>query len=101
LGLALDAERKKIGPGMAAQLGETQPQLTRLLQTSGEKPIVSRIDFQKNAPNVNTCGRWTGLRLRNKNMTDPDFAAYVHAGVSSSGLSPDAWVDKETGGSGY
>lgn len=99
IGMALDTEQSVIGAGMAGELGEGVPQLTRLLRSSGQTPVVSRVDFQKNAPGINTCGRWTGLRLRNKNMSDPEFTAFVKDGVSKSGLDPDSWVDSVTGGS--
>ena len=101
LGVAVDAERNYISAGMQAQLGETQPQVHRLLQTTAGPAHVSKAHFQRDAPDVNTCGRWTGLRLRQSDMTDDAFQAFVTAGKASSGLaSSDAWVDAETGGPG-
>jgi hypothetical protein len=100
LGVALDAEREYISTGAAAALGETRPQFARLLRTAPGKARVSRAKFQRDAPGVNTCGRWSGLRLRQRAMTDPTFQAFVQSSSRSSGLRTDAWVDKVTGGTG-
>lgn len=100
LGVALDAEREYISTGAAAALGESEPQFSRLLKTASGKAHVSRAKFQRDAPGVNTCGRWSGLRLRQRGMTDPAFQAFVQNGSRSLGLNTDAWVDKVTGGTG-
>ena len=96
IGVALDSERRFLQGGMAQELGETEPQFARLLHTTGLKKNVSRVDFQKNVPNVNTCGRWTGLRLKEQRLPDSEFASKVHASISSSGLTPDEWVVFQT-----
>ena len=93
LGVALDHERDYISPAMRAQLGEQQPQFGRLLSTFQGPRSVNRIHYQANKPNVNTCGRWTALRLKMRNMSDNDFSNFVKAQMSSAGIQdPDAWV---------
>ena len=95
LGVALDAERSYISAQQRGQLNETQPQFSRLL--SGQPCQVSRYDFQADKPGVNTCGRWSALRLQNKDKTDSQFKQMVLEGVKSSGApSPDAWVVTQT-----
>jgi hypothetical protein len=91
LGLALDSERKLIGPEAAAELGQSQPQFKRLLD--GQKCHVSRFDYQKDKPGINTCGRWTALRLKNSDATDAQFHDWVVNTFKRSGLpTMDAWV---------
>lgn len=97
LGVALDAERRYLAAGMGAALGEQNAQFARLLSTQPEKVHVSRIDFQADKPGVNTCGRWAGFRLANKDKTDKEFAALVQDGIASAPeLTPDEWIVRET-----
>ena len=98
LGVALDAERRYLAAGMAATLGEQNAQFARLLRTQPAKVHVSRIDFQEDKPGVNTCGRWSGLRLQKSGMTDDDFSDFVEEGFDSSpGQTADQWVVSVTG----
>jgi hypothetical protein len=96
LGLALDAERFKISSAARSELNENTPQLQRLLDSSRQPIHVSRMDFQKNAPNINTCGRWVATRLQYRNLTDEAFQALVAAGVRSARCTPDEWVTAHT-----
>lgn len=96
LGLALDAERQKISTQMQQQLGETQPQLARLVDSSGKPVKVSRTDFQDSVPDMNTCGRWVATRLQYRNLTDEAFKALVAAGCQQFHCTPDAWVTAHT-----
>ena len=101
LGVALDKERSYISAGAQSALGETQPIIHNLLMADGPgaPPIhVSKAHFQADRPDVNTCGRWSGLRLRQRAMTDDAFQAWVSAGMRSTGLASDAWVDAVTNG---
>lgn len=85
IGMALDAELGRISAQKRSELGETTPQLHRLLETSGEPSHVSRVDFQKDAPGINTCGRWVGFRLKHSDKTDAAFASFVKAGTAAMG----------------
>ena len=97
LGVALDAERKYLAAGMAEALGEQNAQFARLLSTQPDKVHVSKIDFQADKPGVNTCGRWSGLRLSKKDWTDPEFAGFVKDGMAANpGLSADEWIVQAT-----
>ncbi len=100
LGYACDAERSRLTPEKLAELGETQPQMRRLLNTADGTAHVSRNDFQQDKPGINTCGRWVGLRIQNRDLTDPQFKAFVQRGMSSTGLKADAWVVQVTAGRG-
>jgi hypothetical protein len=93
IGLALDAERSRVGGSLKSQLGEDTAQFKRLLDTASGPPHVNRVDFQKDTPGVNTCGRWVGLRIQNRHMTNPQFAAFVKAQARGY-PSLDAWVTK-------
>lgn len=95
MGVSIDAERSYISKGTQAELDETTPQFARLLQ-GHPRPIVSHVDFQKQSPSINTCGRWSGLRLSKRDMSHTDFNAWVQQQVTASGLSPDAWVTSYT-----
>jgi len=92
LGLAMDSERRIIGSAQAQSLGESQPQYSRLAATASSPVTVSRTDFQRNAPDINTCGRWVACRLQNRRMSDPEFRAWVGQQVAAFGGDADAWV---------
>ena len=97
IGVALDAERTYISKGQQALLGETQPQFARLLDTFDGPTHVSKTDYQRNAPGVNTCGRWVALRIKNKNLTDAQFARWVSGSARKAGLDDDSWVVSVSG----
>lgn len=91
LGIALDAERSVIGGKASDALNEDTPQFKRLLQ--GQKCHVSRFHYQSDKPGVNTCGRWTALRLLCADMTDPEFHDEVMGEFKASGLPTlDDWI---------
>ena len=85
IGMALDSELRRISAQKRAELSETTPELGRLLKSSGETVHVSRVDFQKDAAGINTCGRWVGFRLKHSDMTDAAFANLVKAGTAAMG----------------
>jgi len=65
-GLKPDAEFEFISPEMQEILDERQHILTILLNKvllKGGKWIYNNVKFQKQAENVNSCGRWTTTRL--------------------------------------
>ena len=57
----IDSEMKYISIVKKTQLGETSNELSNLLH--GEKPVVSKYKFQKLNDNIDTCGKWTLLRI--------------------------------------
>ena len=95
LGIAMDMERNRISHQERKEFGEEEPQFARLLKTQGKPVHVSRVDYQTDKPGINTCGRWTALRIRWKHMSDEQWCDKVHEAVSESGLSPDAWIATE------
>ena len=96
LGVALDRERFHISEEMREELGQTKPLLRRLLKTQPLKPHVSRVDYQQNKPGVNTCGRWVALRLKNRHVSDADFALRTAEACVKENLQPDEWVVRVT-----
>ena len=99
LGYGLDQERKRLPSQTNAQLDQKDPEFSLLLKKSGAGIAgckVSRIDFQQDKPGIDTCGRWVGLRLKHRNLSDDEFARRVKAEVAESGLSPDAWICTKT-----
>lgn len=98
IGMALDAERNRISMEKRRELGETDPELRRLVMMSGAPVHVSKVHFQEDAPGVNTCGRWVGLRLQKSKLTDAQFGAFVKEGIArmGKGTTPDEWVVAQT-----
>lgn len=103
IGIALDGERFHISEEMRDKLDQNEPQLRRIMRTSGKPILVSKHEFQDDSPGINTCGRWVALRLQHKDQTDKDFAAWVRAQIKESGKSSDEWIAaatrQEVGGS--
>jgi len=92
VGVALDAERSYIPPGRLQALGESQPAFARLLSTQQRPVHVNKTHFQEDKPGINTCGRWTSLRLRERDRSDPEFAQAVLQAARQAQMPPDAWV---------
>ena len=86
VGVALDAERSYVPSQRLAQLGETQPAFHRLLSTQSRPVHWNCVHFQKDAPGVNTCGRWSALRLQMRSHTDDEFAQDVKNGARQMGI---------------
>jgi hypothetical protein len=97
LGIALDRERMRLPKEQNAELGQTEPLLTRLIRTSKTPVSTSRVDFQEDAPGVNTCGRWCIKRILESDMTNAEFSAMVKQKVKESGLLSDAWIATQVG----
>lgn len=91
LGLAADAEKKFVDAQTIEQLGETVPQFHRLLSTCPNIDV-SHFKWQKNAPGVNTCGRWTALRALHGTLSNDDFHALIQKAIDDSGLTNDEWI---------
>lgn len=96
IGMAMDSERSRVSPQELKALGETTPEYGRILSTAQKPTHVSRVDFQQDVPNINTCGRWTATRIQYREMPDADFKKMVFGACHQAGLNPDQWVTLHT-----
>lgn len=72
-GLKPDDELKFIKTLFKITNGTYQPYLTYLLLKSGYKIEYNEFPFQQMKQNINTCGRWILLRLKNKDLDIYEF----------------------------
>ena len=104
LGLGVDAERKMLTPQKNEELGQSEPELARLLVTAeqaGKRPAVNHTDFQEFKASVNTCGRWTALRIAKRHLTPAEFSSFVRESMRADGCkNADDWVTRVTSGEG-
>ena len=97
LGIGLDKQKDELGAEKASELGQDRAEFSRLLKTTSRRPVVNHEDFQAFNPQVQTCGRWVGLRIAAKDMKDPQFKSMVEKGIKATGAgSADDWVTKVT-----
>lgn len=104
MGTALDAQRRKLPPEQRAALGESAAEFTRLL--NGKEVEVNRTKFQAMANDIQTCGRWSGVRLKYAALTDDEFDDWVCASAKRDGYTNlDEWITAvtapELSGGGY
>lgn len=97
LGIGLDKQKDELGAEKASELGQDRAEFSRLLKTTSRRPVVNHEDFQAFNPQVQTCGRWVGLRIAAKDMKDSQFKSMVEKGIKATGAgSADDWVTKVT-----
>jgi hypothetical protein len=97
LGIGLDKQKDELGAEKASELGQDRAEFSRLLKTTSRRPVVNHEDFQAFNPQVQTCGRWVGLRIAARKLKDPQFKAMVEKGTKATGAgSADEWVTKVT-----
>jgi hypothetical protein len=70
------------------------PHLSHLLEQSGYKVISSPYKLQTDKNQDQTCGRFTGSRLANRNLSHEEFA---HLFTKNKCYSPSWWVTAITG----
>jgi hypothetical protein len=59
----VDSLLEQMNPEWRQKSGQSGPFLSHLLHESGHKVVVNRIPLQKNAEDINSCGRWSGMRI--------------------------------------
>jgi len=69
--------------------GQSVPHLSNLLFSSNYKIIHNSTHLQSDNKNVNTCGRYSGLRVRFRDMS---LSKFVNLFKHSKGLNNDEWV---------
>jgi len=87
-----DGESEWVTKEKLIQYGQNTKKLTQLLDDSGYIIKSNAYAFQKDKPNVNTCGRHCTTRLYFKNLKLPDYIKLVE----STDLSPDDFVSAFT-----
>jgi hypothetical protein len=78
-GLSPDTEALWLSLAKRRELGEDKPTIMRLLLEQPRPVLISRGHFQRESPNINTCGRWCEARTLQRDKDDAQFAAWVHA----------------------
>ena len=88
-GLPICGELKFIPEHFAKISGETKDLLTNLLDKSGYNVTHNTYKLQSFAPNMDTCGRWCIVRLKNRGLTNAQFAKQIKDLAKSQGRTPD------------
>ena len=92
-GYDVDEEKEFIPDYKLEELNQEQPFLMDLFKKSKYKVYSNQYEFQnRNAKNVNTCGRHCVVRLIYKNLDLDDYFDMI----KSSGYTPDNFVSKLT-----
>jgi YesN/AraC family two-component response regulator len=79
-GLPPDNAEKFLRQNTRITLKENTPYLKKLLnkaQDSGYNCIYSNFKYQEMIGDIETCGKWSSIRLKNKNMNDDEFYNYI------------------------
>ena len=94
-GIKYDEEKKWISKKKLEEFKETEPLLSNLLENGkqlGYKIIWNKHKYQKDGYNINTCGRWTAMRLLFRDLSATQFQKMIDA----SQLTPDEFVTQFT-----
>lgn len=91
-GLAPEADKKWLSKSKLIGLGEDEPLLMRLIRQSGLPFSYNKYKYQKDANNINTCGRHCCVRLLNKELSEKEY----YQKIKNSGMSADEYVTKIT-----
>jgi hypothetical protein len=87
-----EAQKKGLGRSRLEEYDIERPDLTRLLRATGLPVYYNTHDFQRESPNVATCGRHSAVRLM---YDDKDIDQY-NSMIEESGKSPDDFVTEMT-----
>ncbi len=92
-GIRPDGELKWLTPAKAAQLGENQKTLSKLIAASGLSLTVNPFHYQAQTPGNNECGRHCVARVHFSFLTEPEYHRMVTSECRSAGYSsPDQWA---------
>ena len=96
-GRQADVYNKQLPVSMQVRLGQTAPFLLDAIARSKYNRIYwNEYDFQRESPDVSTCGRWCIVRLYKRKLTVAGFRDFVLRRCRETGLTPDAWVTEVT-----
>jgi len=87
-----DAQKDGLSKSQLEKLRMNHPDLTRLLENSGCRVIFNKIQLQKLANDVQTCGRHCVCRLLYYKMPIQRYRQMIH----KSGMTPDEFVVDKT-----
>jgi hypothetical protein len=87
-----EAQKKGLGRSRLQEYDIEKPDLTRLLRQSGLPVYYNHHGFQRESPNVATCGRHSAVRLLFGDKTLDEYDDMLE----QSGESPDDFVSKMT-----
>ena len=76
-GTVPDDELKDIDMNFRKVNNELKPHLLSLMAKTGNKIIYNNFKLQKLENDINTCGRWTGLRILLRDMTIEQFKDFI------------------------
>lgn len=66
--------------------------LMKKLKKLGKKIVVNPYKFQKESPDINTCGKWCIIRAIFENLNINQFKDIIKYGMKKSGLSSDELI---------
>lgn len=88
-----EALREHITEEQLMALGQGEPCLMNLLKQSGYKVFSNAVQYQKETPGTNTCGKHCVLRLVCKDMTDKQYFNMFKEEMKKTGAkTPDDFV---------
>jgi hypothetical protein len=91
-GTAPDADMKWLNNQTREKLDEVEPRLSELMRKSGYEINYNLYPFQASKDHINTCGRWSSMRLYYKDMTLKEFYQMVMKGCKKNKLSQDEYI---------
>ena len=71
-----DSELKFISKDFKYKSGQTHPHLLKLMADTGNKIIYNDTKLQRMHNDINTCGRWVGMRLKLRSWSIEKFAEF-------------------------
>jgi hypothetical protein len=87
-----DQESKWLRPEKLREFGQDTKHLTQLLADSGLRVTYSKVPFQTDTRDVNTCGRHCLTRLYCKHLSLPEYTQMI----MNTGMNPDDFVSAFT-----
>jgi hypothetical protein len=92
-GLTIDEELKFSDLHLRQHQGKITPHLTALVNAGGYKVESNKTQLQKFLHEVNSCGRWVGMRIRLRDRSLKDFVKLMTKNKEYDG---DFWVSALT-----
>jgi hypothetical protein len=92
-GLKIDEQLKFSNYNLRLHKGEVVPHLTHLINNSKYKVSSNMVQLQENIAHVSTCGRYAGLFIRFRNLSNKEF---VDLFTKNREFKPDFWVSAIT-----
>lgn len=87
-----DCDMKWLDEETKEELGQEHPILTDLLKDSGYKVDYNLFPFQSKANHINTCGRWSAMRLYYKKLSLKQFYDMIKKGCIHNNMTSDEYI---------